>query len=183
MRRNIFFFCGIAIVVIFVDQLTKWLIRNSFQLYESKELWGDFFRLTFIYNKNAAFGISFGANFPYAIVSIFIISLILIIFFTYARDSFWKSICFGLILGGACGNLTDRVLLGKVVDFFDVEFFDIKIPPFSILDINFSGYFLDRWPIFNIADSAITVAVIILFFITWFDQNEEELPSNKNLNT
>jgi signal peptidase II len=85
---------------------------------------------------------------------------------------------FALILGGAFGNLIDRFLYGRVVDFLDFEFFDISIPPFSFLFIDFGGYHMTRWPVFNIADIAVTVGMIMIILNAIFDrkQFQEDIP-------
>ena len=67
-----------------------------------------------------------------------------------------------LIMGGAIGNLIDRLFAGRVVDFLDVEFFDISIPAFELLFLSFPGFALTRWPVFNIADSAVTCGMILI---------------------
>ena len=66
------------------------------------------------------------------------------------------------ISAGAIGNLTDRFIYGRVIDFLDFEFFDIHIPAFSFLFFNFPGYSMTRWPVFNVADMAVTSGMIII---------------------
>jgi signal peptidase II len=70
-----------------------------------------------------------------------------------------------LIFGGAIGNLIDRLLYGKVVDFFDVEFFNISIPAFKFSLINFPGYDLYRWPVFNVADAAVSCGMVLIIWM------------------
>lgn len=167
-------FGSIAIFVLGLDQLTKWIVKQQFNLHESIEVLGDFFRLTFIYNENAAFGISLGERFPYGIVSVLVIGLLIYLFLTHGKHHLGSTISLGMILGGALGNLLDRMRLGKVVDFFDFEFFDIDIPAFQVGFIDFGGYELYRWPIFNIADIGISVGVAILFVLIWFEEDPEK---------
>jgi signal peptidase II len=126
---------------------------------------GNFFRITFIENPGMAFGFDPGINFKLWI-SIFslVASVGLIIYIYYVRNQRLSlRIALAFILGGAVGNLIDRMLYGifygyapmfygRVVDFLDVDFFD-----FSIFGRNY-----DRWPIFNIADAAVTIGVFIL---------------------
>ncbi|OQY27074.1 MAG: hypothetical protein B6244_11765 [Candidatus Cloacimonetes bacterium 4572_55] len=66
------------------------------------------------------------------------------------------------------------MILKKVVDFFDFEFFNIIIPSFKIAGFQFSGYEMYRWPIFNIADIGISVGVIALFILIWFEESQPE---------
>ena len=68
-------------------------------------------------------------------------------------------------MGGAIGNLIDRLFAGRVVDFLDVEFFDVSIPAFEFLFVNFPGFSLTRWPVFNIADSAVTCGMILIAWL------------------
>jgi signal peptidase II len=139
---------------------------------------GDFFRFTFVENPGMAFGYDPGSSFK-LIISIFslIASIGLIVYLYVIRDKSWSlKIAIALILGGAVGNLIDRtfyglifdyapMFYGKVVDFFDVDFFD-----FSLF-----GRSYDRWPVFNVADAAVTIGVLILVFFYKKHQNEEEI--------
>ncbi len=168
MRHSLF--VGTAVFVLALDQLTKFIIKARFEIGESIEVWGDFFRLTFIYNPNAAFGISLGHQFPYPLVSIFVIGLLLYLYVTHGQQHLWSTLSLGMILGGALGNLADRIYMAKVVDFFDFEFPDIVIAPFQIGPLAFDGYYMTRWPIFNVADIAISVGVAILFVLIWFEE-------------
>src|SRR5574341_1223344 len=75
----------------------------------------------------------------------------------------------GSIMGGAFGNLVDRFRFGQVVDFLDFDFFDISIPQFKFGFLDFPGFYLDRWPVFNLADSSVTcgaVLIILQMFLT-----------------
>ena len=151
-RHCLFIFSAISIVVI--DQMTKLWIMAEFVLYEVKTVIPGFFNLVHIRNKGMAFGLF---NKPDNSIPFYIItgiSIILVIILTYwflseKPDSPAIKIGGGFILGGAAGNLIDRVRLGEVVDFLD---FYIKTW---------------HWPAFNVADSAINIgaAIIILFMI------------------
>ena len=115
-----------------------------------------------------AFGYDPGSSFK-LIISIFsLVASIGLIFYLYViRDKSWSlRIAIALILGGAVGNLIDRtfygliydyspVFYGKVVDFFDVDFFDFTL----------FGRSYDRWPVFNIADAAVTIGVLVLIVV------------------
>jgi signal peptidase II len=126
---------------------------------------GNFFRITFIENPGMAFGFDPGINFK-LLISIFslVASIGLIIYLYYIRNkSLLLRVSIALIIGGAIGNLIDRsfygifygyapLFHGRVVDFLDFDFFHFTL----------FGRTFDRWPIFNIADSAVTIGVIIL---------------------
>jgi signal peptidase II len=124
-----------------------------------------------------AFGYDPGNNFK-LIISIFsLVASIGLIFYLYViRDKSWSlKIAIALILGGAVGNLIDRtfyglmfayapLFYGKVVDFFDVDFFDFTL----------FGRSYDRWPVFNVADAAVTIGVLVLLIFYKKHQDEDE---------
>jgi signal peptidase II len=131
----------------------------------SKPILGDFFRLTYIENPGMAFGIDVGGKLYFSIFSI--LASVAIVYYLYRTRSegLGFRIALAMILGGAVGNLIDRVFYGvifdeaplfygKVVDFFDLDFFNIDI----------WGYHLSRWPVFNIADASVTLGVVLLLF-------------------
>jgi signal peptidase II len=126
---------------------------------------GDFFRITFIENPGMAFGIDPGIGLkPFFSIFSLVASIGLLVYLFYIRhEKFITRFSLAFILGGAIGNLIDRMFYGvfygyaplfygKVVDFLDFDFFDISI----------LGRSYERFPIFNIADSAVTVGVILL---------------------
>jgi len=132
---------------------------------ESISVLGNFFRLTYVLNPGGAFGTKLGNNIFYTILSVLAI-LIAVYFFTKSkREDKLLQLAFSLVLGGALGNLLDRIRYGEVLDFLDFDFFNIHIPPFKFGFIDFSGFYLDRWPVFNIADSAVTIG---MFLILWY---------------
>jgi len=176
--------------VIFVDQLSKFYIKGinipllniSFEgMYygESVSVIGNFFKITFIENPGMAFGFNPGSDFKLWI-SIFslIASIGLIVYLYIVRNkSLSLRIALAMILGGAVGNLIDRIFYGiiykyapafygKVVDFFDFDFFNFAI----------FGRSYDRWPIFNIADASVTIGVIIL--VLFYRQHKKEDEEN-----
>ena len=75
-----------------------------------------------------------------------------------------------MIIGGALGNLLDRMLYKRVVDFMDVDIPDIGIPAFEILSLQFPGFELHRWPVFNVADVFITAGMILLIIVSFYDK-------------
>jgi signal peptidase II len=144
----------IAAVIAVSDQLTKlWVLDLLADGQPSVSVIGDFFRLTLVYNYGGALGTNFGSPTVYLIMGLLIFSGLLYYLWT-SRHIRWFALTLGLIAGGAIGNLTDRVRLGKVVDWIDVD-----IPDVSLL-----GYELHRFWTFNLADSAITVS---LAFLLW----------------
>ena len=136
----------IVFTIIALDQITKYLIVNSLSLYDSIEVF-SFLHIVNVRNTGAAFGSfkSLDSSF-FIIVAVAAIGFVVYLLMKRTYNTFGLS----LILGGAVGNLIDRVLYGQVVDFVD----------FSI-----GSY---HWPAFNVADSALTVGIIIILVSSVF---------------
>jgi len=110
-----------------------------------RQVIGDWVRLTYIHNPGAAFGLFPGSR-P-ALIVVSLAAIVVVTAVAWRKRSRWDVLPLGLILGGAVGNLIDRIRLGEVVDFVQ-----IGIPP--------ENY----WPVFNVADSAVTIGVAWLAF-------------------
>jgi len=145
----------LSALVIGLDQMTKWLIEKNFAEYEFISI-SSFFNLGLIYNKGAAFSLLAQQNgwqrWLFIILAIGISGLLIHWIKQLKAHETFVAISLSLILGGAIGNLIDRILYGKVIDF---------------LDIHLMGY---HWPAFNIADSAITLGVILILYDAFFGQ-------------
>jgi len=147
VRWGLFF--GVAIAVIVVDQLTKaWLVANV-QPGGALEVVGDWLRLIHGRNDGGLFGLFGGSAALLAIASLGVIALI-VAYHARARPSLVLTIALGLLLGGAIGNLLDRIRYGYVVDFVD------------------AGIGTLRFYTFNVADSAISVAILLLILLALF---------------
>jgi len=133
----------VAALVLVLDQLTKHWIAQSMILGESRDILGSFFRLTYVLNDGAAFGLDLGGRWSFIAVTVLVAGFIL---FYYSRSerTLTARWALALILGGALGNLVDRVRLGQVIDF---------------LHLSVGGF---SWPIFNIADIGVSVGVGLL---------------------
>ena len=158
-------FLKVIIAIIFsillLDQISKQLARIFLQPVHSVSVIGDFFRLTYIENPGIAFGLRIGNKITFTILSIIAVTIIFY-YLLSLRNHKMLRLAFASILGGAFGNLIDRFLFGRVVDFLDFEFFDINVPSFQLLFMKFSGYQMDRWPVFNVADIAVTVGMALI---------------------
>ena len=117
----------------------------------SVEVLGRFFMLTLVYNEGGALGTSIGSSTYYLVTSSLILIFVLYYLFVN-RNSARIAYPLAFTAGGAVGNIIDRIRLGKVIDFLDVDFFDI----------NLFGYHLDRWWTFNVADAAISCSILFL---------------------
>ncbi len=122
-----------------LDQLTKFIVVRNFSLHDSFSLINGVMSITLVHNRGAAFGIFKNQFFLFVFISLLTVILIYFIL-RNNKGSKLFSFSLSLILGGALGNLIDRIFLGYVVDFLDFHI----------------------WPVFNIADSAITFGTLIL---------------------
>ncbi len=132
----------IAVVVIALDQVTKAIVRSTMTISESIPLWEDVFHLTYVRNTGAAFGLMPGQRLLFVGTSMLVLAFVAA-FWRRDKPAAWPVVVsIALVTGGAVGNLIDRALIGRVTDFFH----------FALID----------FPVFNIADSAIVVGVIML---------------------
>ncbi|MDY6825699.1 MAG: signal peptidase II [Bacillota bacterium] len=140
----------ITAVIIALDQLSKYMIASSMELGQTITIIDKFFYITYVRNPGAAFGM-----FPYQTVFFVVITVIVVLVIIYyyrllAKRHRWLRVGLALQLGGALGNLIDRVRGTYVIDFLD----------FSI------------WPpVFNLADSAIVIGIAFLLIAFWRDSN------------
>ncbi len=134
-----------AFIVLFLDQLTKLIITNSLELSQSIPIIKNIFHLTYITNTGSVFGILKGWQLPLIFFSIAVIGFIFYYMDEIKEKERLLQFFIGFILGAAIGNLIDRILYGHVIDFLDFRI----------------------WPVFNIADSFITISVIFLMIYFW----------------
>ena len=140
-------FSAIAIIGIIIDQITKIAIDRSMQLFYSIPIVENFFHITYVRNRGAAFSFLSDASWrlPFFITVSIIAALVILIAFRKLRDDQKLAhISLAMIFSGAVGNLIDRVRLGEVIDFIDVH------------------WYRHHWPAFNVADSLICVGVFLL---------------------
>lgn len=168
-----FYFFIVLFIWIF-DRFTKWLVKKNFELGESIPILGSFFHLTYVENKGGAFGVQLGGTLFYFVASLVVVLYILYYLWRHPENGRLSRFSLALILGGAFGNLYDRALYGSVTDFFDFEFFNV--PPFKLGFLQFDG--MERWPVFNIADSAVTVGIVLLLFSSFFIQHKSPAPAD-----
>ena len=134
----------LSLLLVVIDQISKILILNNTQLNDSIEIIKNIFYITYTHNTGAAFSILLGKR----IFLILITIIVLVILFNYIKKNKItrkiELISLSLVVGGSLGNLIDRIIRGYVIDFIDIKIF---------------GY---DFPVFNIADSFITIGVILL---------------------
>lgn len=136
---NIFIW-ALVIFIFLLDQLTKFLVLQNLNSSESIALVKNIFHLTLVYNTGLAFGVFRNQTLFFTAISIVAVVAIFLYIKRKPATFFLRDVGFALILGGALGNLLDRLRFGYVIDFLDFRV----------------------WPVFNVADSAITVGAILL---------------------
>jgi len=144
----------IALVVIALDQLTKRAVQQNLALGEALLVFPpwEFVRIVHWVNTGAAFGMFQGGNAVLIGLTVAITLAILIYYQTLPEDHLFQRICLALMVGGSIGNLIDRLTLGYVVDFVAVG----------------------RFPVFNLADSCVTVSVILLLISTIIEERKAQ---------
>lgn len=155
--RDILVF-GAAIVVLAADQLSKsWVQQNLLpgMPWNPAPWLRPILSLTLVTNKGASFGLFPELSWFYTLVAITVIAVILLFYRRFPTDHWLVALSLGLQLGGAFGNLVDRLWRGQVVDFIDLNFWPLQ-----------------EWPVFNVADSSIVVGVCILaVYLLFFAQD------------
>lgn len=145
----------VGAIVLVLDQLTKIWVRATFQLYETVPVIEGFFHFTYVHNPGGAFGLLRDADesvrLPFFLgVSVLAVGALLLFVRDLPTELRFLQFALGMVLGGALGNLIDRAYYGYVTDFLDV----------------FWGSY--HWPAFNIADSGISVGIVILLYYSLF---------------
>ncbi|HEX2091452.1 MAG TPA: signal peptidase II [Longimicrobiaceae bacterium] len=152
MEGKLGIYLGVVGGVLVLDILTKYVVQRTLRLYEPVPVLGDFFRLTYIFNRGAAFGLHLGDYSRYIFTALTVAAIIgLFVWFrtTPATDRM-RLFALASVTGGAIGNLIDRIRSHQgVVDFLD----------FGIGNL--------RWPVFNVADIAVTCGAILLAVSLW----------------
>lgn len=139
----------LSLLIVILDQATKFYFEHSLALYQRVEVISDYFSWTLAYNTGAAFSFLAGESgwqrWLFAVIAIGVSSVLVVWLKRLKPEETWTAIALALVLGGALGNLYDRVILGHVVDFILV-------------------HWQNRWyfPAFNIADIAITLGAMLL---------------------
>lgn len=154
----------IALIVLVLDQASKWVIVNRLGLHESYPVIGEFFQIVSHRNRGAAFGILQDQRWFFLVITVVVVVGIVWYLRRMAREKRrMLSLALALLLGGAVGNFVDRALFGEVVDFLQFRFI-----------FSFFGNPVDyTYPIFNLADSAIVVGVVLIFLDTLLEWRKE----------
>ncbi|HJN74221.1 MAG TPA: signal peptidase II [Myxococcota bacterium] len=184
MPRKYTIFALVSVVVVTLDQLTKWWVRTHLELWrDSVDVIPGFFELVHYQNTGAAFGVMQDdpdAMTKFAVFTLVALTIMLVMVWRLPKEESFVAGIMGLIMGGAVGNAIDRAVFAAVTDF--LRFYTDAEAASVWLRENFGSA---EWPSFNIADSAIVVGIIV-FFVQQIvmgrrekdaDLDDEELPS------
>lgn len=149
----------VSLVALVLDQATKLYIDSRFALYESVTVLENFFHITYVRNKGAAFGILSDSAYriPF-FIAVATLAALGILWYLKSLSDNQRLLHFALslVFSGAVGNLIDRIRFGEVIDFLDVHWYQY------------------HWPAFNVADSAICVGVALLLLDMWMDERKKK---------
>ncbi|MBX4161856.1 signal peptidase II [Priestia megaterium] len=145
------FYYLIALAVILIDQVTKWMIVKEMYYGQSITVIENFLYITSHRNRGAAWGILQGQMWFFYLITVVVVVGLIIYIQKLKKQDKWFGVALALMLGGAIGNFIDRVVRKEVVDFVNTYIFTYD------------------FPIFNVADSALVVGVIIMFIMTLFE--------------
>lgn len=146
----------VTLLILAIDQLTKYLIAAKMTIGDSYTVIPHFLNITSHRNNGAAWGILSGKMGFFVIITLIILAILIIFYIKETKGNLFMQIALSLLFAGAIGNFIDRLFHGEVVDFIDTNIF---------------GY---DFPIFNVADSSLTVGVIFIIIALLKDMNNKE---------
>lgn len=153
--RKIGLYGSLAVVIVLLDQVTKYIAQQVLPPYQPVPVVGDFFRFTYIYNPGAAFGLHVGPLSRYIFLVLTVACVVMLALWFRNTDSGdrLRLLAISLVTAGALGNFIDRVRSTRgVIDFFD----------FGVGSV--------RWPVFNVADIGVTIGAILLAISLWREE-------------
>jgi signal peptidase II len=159
MRKKMTLYIALVLGWIAIDQASKLVVQATLRLYDPVPVIGDFFRLTYIYNPGAAFGLHLGgwSRVAFSVLALGASAMLFVMYRSTPWGDRMRLVAIGLVTGGAIGNLIDRLRSPRgVIDFFDV---------------GVAGF---RWPVFNIADIGVTVGALLLAVSLWREEQRLE---------
>lgn len=142
----------VALGVLVLDQIVKAIVVKNMVLYQSIPVIKGFFHLTYVLNPGAAFSILRNQTTFFIIITILVVVFIVFYIPKIPKNNYFMLIGFGSVVGGALGNLLDRIRLAKVIDYLDFRF----------------------WPVFNIADMGIVIGAGLLLIGFWQEEKRQK---------
>lgn len=177
-RWRIPIFAVIGLIVITLDQWTKWLIIEAIPVYSSLAPipeWYPYFQFSHVTNTGTAFGLLPQAKWVFTLLAV-LVATGLVVYNYLERLPIWKlRFALGLLFGGAAGNLIDRFRLGYVTDFINFNLRPLLQPALDIPILD--------WAVFNIADLAISTGILLMVLHLLLDQeqiNQSEIVQEAN---
>jgi signal peptidase II len=158
MKSRYIILVVVSALVLIIDQVTKLYVDRNMLLHSSITVIDNFFNITYLRNKGAAFGILANSSFRlpfFILVSVVAVCVIVVVIKRLREDQTLAAISLSLIFSGALGNLIDRIRLGEVIDFLDAHWYE------------------HHWPAFNIADSAICIGVFLLAIDMFLEERRQ----------
>ncbi|MDG4655855.1 signal peptidase II [Ectobacillus antri] len=147
---------AISLIVILIDQVSKWIVLKNMELGESIPVIHDVLYITSHRNRGAAWGILQNQMWFFYVITVVFVIAVIYYMQKYAKTDKLLGVALGLILGGAIGNFIDRVIHKEVVDFIHTYIFSYN------------------FPVFNVADSALCIGVALLFIQTLLEGKKKE---------
>ncbi len=144
----------LTILLVIIDQMTKYFTVQNISLGEVVEFIPNIVSLTYIRNTGAAFSILEGQMWFFYIITVIVVAFLLYYMYTEAKENKGLGFILSLVLAGALGNFIDRIVFKYVIDMIKLEFIDFAI--------------------FNVADSYLTVGVILLIIYTFYDERKNK---------
>ena len=154
-NRDVKFILFLSLPLYLLDQCTKQLVLRLISPYQARVVVPDFFSLVNVTNTGAAFGSFKGNNTFFIVISIVALVVVTVLLVRRRQPDAWRDLSLALLLAGILGNLTDRLLYGHVIDF---------------LLFNLHVRYADPWPAFNVADSCISIAVVLFIIHSFHKQ-------------
>jgi len=145
-KKEIIIILIISVSIFLIDQITKFIVVNKMDIADTIHIIKNFFRITYVQNTGAAWSILTGYRMVLILITILILGIFISFLLKLKEIKKSEQIIYGVLVGGILGNLIDRIRLGYVVDF---------------LDFNFGSFY---FPVFNLADTFIVIAGIVLIF-------------------
>lgn len=146
---------GISIICLVIDQIIKRLVVINLEFLDTINIIKNFFRITYVKNMGAAWSILSGSRIFLIVITLIALTLLILYIIKNKKISKIEELSYGILIGGIIGNLFDRIRLGYVIDY---------------LDINFGSY---HYPVFNFADICIVVSIIILLINSFKEVKNE----------
>ena len=153
MKKKLLLF---SLLCILIDQISKLLIVNSYDVNDGFSVIDGFFSITYIKNTGAAWGLFSNGTIILSLISIVFLFFMIKYIYEMKKISYLNIVSYGMLIGGIIGNLIDRLIRNYVVDF---------------LNFNIFGY---DFPVFNIADSFIVISIILIVIDSWRDKSDSK---------